>query len=189
MRRSRTSRRGWSAEGRTFRTVDTSSSTARIIVEPDFFQFYLRRAGAPWASDQVSDDGYDKHLWTDGAFVYVGTRRKYGSTVVDVVLLQAKPDRPDPSWQHVVEVSLEAGDPTIEVFSWDAVPDAPTAVVHAVAAPIRLRASWTGLVPGRFEGLDEHGESDERLLLELWPEPPSEDRVIRAWPDWSDRST
>lgn len=165
--------------------VSTRQKVERIIVEPDYFQFYVRRVGAPWLADQVSDGGYARRLWSGGAFAYVGTLRKFGSTPVDVVVHPAKPDDPDGVWQHVAEVSLEAGDPTLEVFSWGAAPDAPTAVVEVPAAPLRLRASWAGLEQGRFEGMDDNSESGEHLFLELWSEPLSDDLVIRSWPHWA----
>lgn len=50
--------------------------------------------------------------------------------------------------------------------------------------PLRLRAMWTGLVPGLAEGLPEEGNSDERLLFQIWPAPADERRVLRWWSDW-----
>lgn len=164
--------------------MDTWWSGDRIFVEPDYFQFYLRRATAPWAADRVTAVGYAQRLWTNGAFVYVGTHRKYGATPVGIAVRTSKPDRPDEAWQHVVEVSLDAGEPSLEIFNWDTVADAPAAVVPVQASPLRLRASWAGLVRSRFEGLGNNGNSEERLLLELWPEPPTDDLVVRSWPHW-----
>lgn len=162
--------------------------TRRVVVQPDYFQFYMRRAGAAWVSAQVTDLGYARHLWTDGAFVYVGTYRKYGPVPVDIDVLPARPDLPERSWQHVVEVLLDNVSAVLEVFDWNAALDAPTAVVQIPESAVQLRCSWTGLVPDRFEGLDGDGESDERLLIQIWPAEGSRDTVVRWWPHWKRRA-
>jgi hypothetical protein len=150
-------------------------------VEPDYFQFYLRRAGAPWASDAVSEPGYAARLWTDGGFVYVGTARQFGTTPVDVDVTTAPPGPAAPSWQHVAEVSLESGG-AIEVLSWGA--DDPVVTIDVDGGPLRLRVSWTGLVAERFEGMEADGSSDERLAITIWPAPAAPAEVVRRWDGW-----
>ena len=153
-----------------------------FTVEPDYFQFYAMRSGAEWASDRVPSAGYEAHLWSDGAFVYIGTARKFGSTSVAVEVWERRPPADiAPEWQHVAEVSLEAGG-DLEVCSWD--PDPRAAVISIDEGPQRLRVHWTGLAADRFEGLDEQGNSDERLLLQLWPAVVGPAWVIRWWPEW-----
>jgi len=160
----------------------TSMVTHTFTVEPDYGQFYARRAGAPWASADVPSEGYERALWSDGAFVYIGTYRRYGTTSVEVSTLTGPPiDDADPAWQHVAEVSLDPGG-DLEIFSWGA--DVPVATVPIEAGPVRLRVLWRGLVGGRFEGMDDDGESDEGLGLLIWPEPPREAAVLRWWEHW-----
>ena len=40
-------------------------------VEPDYFQFYLQRSGAPCRSDQVTDEGYEAGAPLDGGWLRV----------------------------------------------------------------------------------------------------------------------
>jgi hypothetical protein len=149
-----------------------------VEVDVDYGQFYARRAGAPWTSNEVTTVGYEQHLWTDGWFVYIGTTKRYGPTPVRVEGHDGRADDPDDSWQHVVEVSLQGGGP-LELYSW--APSEPEATIEIDPGPVRLRAGWRGLVPGRIEGLDDEGNSDEELLLQLWPAEPAPDVVLRCW--------
>ena len=151
------------------------------VVEPDYFQFYARRSGAAWASDKVPPEGYQARLWSDGGFVYVGTRRKFGTTPVDVAVLPSRASDPDALWQHVVEVSLAPGGP-LEIFDWPG--DEPALTIELPPGDMRLRVSWQGLVEGRYEGMDENGNSDERLLFELWPAPVESLSIVKEWSGW-----
>lgn len=151
-------------------------------VEPYGGQFYLRRAGSGvWHSGDVPSDGYERHLWSNGVFVMVGTVRMYGTTPLQVEVLASAPDLlAGDDWQHVVEESLEAGG-DLEVFDWDG--EEPVATVPVPDQPVRIRVSWAGLVEENvFDGLDEDGNSDERLLLQLWPQEVDGPRVLRCWP-------
>ena len=152
-----------------------------VSIEPDYFQFYVRRHGAAWASDAVPQEGYRDRLWTDGGFVVVGTYRKFEAMPVRVEVLDADPGPPEAGWQHVAEVSLGSGGP-VELFHWGV--DDPALTIDAPTEPLRLRAHWQGLVPGRFEGLDDDGRSDERVLLQLWPSVLGPPGVLRRWEGW-----
>lgn len=163
----------------------TAPTTLDLSVEPEYFQFYLRRAGAPWSSDQVPDRGYRAHLWSNGSFVYVGTARKFGTTAVRLRRFDREPSvADDPPWQHVAEASLEPGG-DLEVLSWNE--DDPVGTLVVPADPLRLRVSWAGLVGGRFEGLDESGGSEEHLEVHVWHAPFTEPRVLRWWDPWTSR--
>jgi hypothetical protein len=151
-------------------------------IEPDYFQFYARREGAAWASDRTTDAGYEAHLWSNGAFVTIGTARKFGTTAVVVAVWDSPPDQPDEHWQHVAEVSLEPGGP-LEVFSWGN--ETPAVVVPIDEGWVRLRVLWSGLVAGRYEGVDEDGNSDKHLTLQVWGAPPSPSAVVRWWSRWA----
>jgi hypothetical protein len=150
-------------------------------IEPDYFQFYARRAGAKWASDQTTDAGYEAHQWSNGGFVTIGTARKFGTTTAAVEVWHTPPDQPDEHWQHVAEVSLEPGG-QLEIYSWG--DETPAVVVPIDEGWVRLRVLWTGLVAGRYEGVDEDGNSDERLTLQVWSALPSPPAVVRWWSKW-----
>ena len=156
-------------------------SVVTTQVEPDYFQFYARRADAGWASDQTTSMGFEAHLWSNGQFVTVRTARKFGTTAVAVEVWDAPPDPPDEHWQHVAEVSLEPGGP-LEVFGWD--DDTPAVIVPIDEGWVRLRVLWAGLVAGRFEGMDEDGNSEEHLMFQVWGAPRSPSAVIRWWSRW-----
>ncbi|MBX3314505.1 MAG: hypothetical protein KF906_09315 [Actinobacteria bacterium] len=149
------------------------------IVDVDYGQFYAMRSGSSWASDRVPSQGYEDYLWSDGAFVYIGTTRRYGKTNVRIEMEHEAPEgEPSRDWHHVAEVSLDPGG-DLEVYSWG--DDSPAATVPLDGSAIRLRVCWRGLVSGRFEGLDEEGKSDEELLIQLWPAEPADSRVTRWW--------
>lgn len=170
------------ASPRGYRLMVASQRAWSFTVEPDYAQFYGLRSGAEWASDRVPSAGYEAHLWSDGAFVYIGTARRFGTTSVAVEVLGQTPSADiAPEWQHVAEVSLDAGG-DLEVCSWD--PEPRAAVVPIDGGPMRLRAHWTGLTAARYEELDEQGNSDERLLLQLWPAAVAPAQVVRWWPEW-----
>jgi hypothetical protein len=156
-------------------------SVVTAEVEPDYFQFYARRANAEWASDKTTEAGYEAHLWSNGGFVTIGTARKFGTTAVAVEVWDIRPDEPDERWQHVAEVSLEPGD-SLEILSWG--DETPAVVVPIDDGWARLRVLWSGLVAGRFEGLDEDGSSDEHLTFQVWSTPPSPPTVVRWWSEW-----
>ena len=68
------------------------------------------RSGSAWASDQVPSHGYEEYLWSDGAFVCIGTTRRFGATSVRIEVLSAAPTaEPPDDWQHVAEASLDEG--------------------------------------------------------------------------------
>lgn len=158
---------------------DQDSQTC--VVEPDYFQFYARLAGAELASDQVSPAGYRDRLWTNGQFVYIGTSRKFGAMTLTVEVQQHRAPSPGADWQHVAEVSLGSGH-RLEVLSWDS--DVPAMTCDLPLRAFRLRVLWQGLVQGRFEGLDENFESDERVLIQMWPAAEAPSQVLRRWNGW-----
>ncbi len=155
--------------------------TACGSVEPDYFQFYVRRTEDLSVDTSVPDRGYEAHLWSTGLWVYVGTCRKLGTTVVTVEVLDGPPTGPDPGWQHVAEVSLDAGG-AVKLMNWEGWD--PALEVDVDPGPLRLRVGWRGLVAGRFEGMDDNDESDEELLLQLWSAPVAPLQTIRRWVEW-----
>lgn len=151
------------------------------LVEPDYGQFYMRRAGADWQSADVPSDGYERLLWSSGSFVMVGTVRKYGTTKLEIRVHDSAPEVPPADlWQHVIEESLDPGG-DLEVFSWD--DGEPVMTVPVPHEALRLRVSWAGLdEENTFEGLNENGESDEHLLIQVWPREVDRPSVLRCWP-------
>lgn len=151
------------------------------VVEPDYFQFYAKRVGAVWFED-VSADVYRQRLWTDGGFVVISTFRKFGTTPLTVDVLPAEPEPPAAHWQHVAEVSLNAGGP-LEILSWPG--DVEPRSMHVIpAGSVRLRVQWGGLVPNLPEGMTRQGESSEYLALVVWPAPIAPFAVLREWDSW-----
>ncbi len=141
-------------------------------VQADYLQFYARRAGAAFAGDQVDEDGYERRLWTDGSFVYLGTAGQHATPEVEVEVLDgAPPTEPPTAWDHVVETSLEAGG-DLEVLDWD-VGRPPAGIVPRPRGPLRLRVHWAGL-----------GREDESLLFQLWPASAADTVVLRWWSGW-----
>ena len=151
------------------------------VVEPDYFQFYARREGAEWLAG-ATHEVYRNRLWTDGGFVVVSTLRKFGTTRITVEVLAGEPKLPGDEWQHVAEVSLDAGGP-LEVLSWPGDQE-PRSTHEIPACPVRLRVLWGGLVAGQFEGMDDEGDSDEHLALQIWPAQTAPPAVLRAWDSW-----
>jgi hypothetical protein len=151
------------------------------LVEPDYGQFYLCRAGADWQSADVPSDGYERHLWSSGSFVMVGTVRRYGTTKLEIRVHDSAPEvLAADLWHHVVEESLEPGG-DLEVYSWDG--GEPVATVPVPHQAVRFRVSWAGLdEENTFEGMNENGESDEHLLLQVWPQEVGRPNVLRCWP-------
>lgn len=150
-------------------------------VEPDYFQFYAKREGAEWLSD-VTDDVYRDHLWTDGGFVVISTVRKFGTTPITLDVVAGAPGPPGDEWQQVVEVSLEAGG-RLEILSWPGDQE-PRSIHDVPAGPVRLRVQWAGLVPDRFEGMDDDGNSEEHIAFVVWPAPVTPPSVLRVWSFW-----
>lgn len=164
--------------------VATSNASHSLLVEPDYSQFYMRRGGSDaWHSADVPSIGYERHLWASGTFVYVGTVRQYGTTAVRVEVLSAPPTAlPDGAWQHVVEESLGVGG-DLDVFSWPG--GEAVATIPIPHEAVRLRVCWAGL--------DEDGDADEHLLVQIWEQDLGGPAVLRWWPAWelpvaSDRS-
>jgi hypothetical protein len=150
------------------------------VVEPDYFQFYACRDGAPMPD--VSAETYQDHLWSDGGFVVISTVRKFGTTPLSVDVVPEEPGAPDDHWQHVAEVSLD-GDGPLEVLSWPG--DVEPRSLHQIpAGPVRLRVHWGGLEPGLPEGMSVQGVSDEHVALMVWSAPIAPFAVVRAWDGW-----
>lgn len=155
------------------------------VVEPDYFQFYAKRVGAPWLTD-VTDETYRHRLWTDGSFVVISTVRKFGTTRVTLDVVEDEPEPPSEEWQHVAEVSLDRGGP-LEILSWPG--DQEPQSMHVIpAGPVRLRVQWGGLVPGLPEGMYEQGNSDEHLAIVVWPAAIAPFAVLREWDSWPQAS-
>ncbi len=155
-------------------------STAKVVVNPWYRQFYLRRGDAPWASDQLSRAGIERALEESGGFVYVGTSM-YGNPVDVTLELHDDDPSPDDRADRVTEVSLSGSGP-LGVLSWGETE--PELVFELPEGPLRLRASYSGLAAAdAHPDNDVSGEelSPERILLQLWPGPPGEPAAIKTW--------
>lgn len=150
-------------------------------VDPDYFQFYVKTPSAEWASDRVTEAGYEAHLEAPSAgFIYVGTLKRFSDTPVRVEVHDSEPRDLSEDWAHVAEVSFE-GNGRLEVQSWGG------DLAFAIPTPdgsLRLRAGWAGLESDLSEGLREDGTSAEHIILQIWPAPRAGRRVLRWWPEW-----
>lgn len=155
-------------------------STARAVVNPWYRQFYLQRGDEPWASDRITAEGYDRALDAVGGFAYVGTSM-YGNPVE--LTLELHDDEPAllEKADRVTEVSL-TGSGALGVLSWGELE--PELTFELPEGSLRLRASFSGLAAA-----DSHPDNDvsgdelspERIVLQLWPAPPTEPAAVRVW--------
>jgi hypothetical protein len=139
-------------------------------IEPDYFQFYARRAGAAWASDPATDAGYEAHLWSNGGFVMIGTARKFGTTEVGVEVWDTAPDQPDEQWQHVAEVSLEPGG-SLEILAGE--PKLRPSLARAQEGtqethPVNTRAGWDKGRDERWPASGVKAHTPAALRRGLW---------------------
>jgi hypothetical protein len=151
-------------------------------VDPDYFQFYVKTPSAEWASAEVTELGYEAHLEAPSqSFIYVGTLKKFSDTPVRVEVHDSEPSALSNDWLHAAEVSF-VGDERLEVVSWNG---DVVVTIQTTNGPLRLRAAWAGLEPELIEeGRREDGTSDERILLQIWPAPLAERRILRWWSEW-----
>jgi len=152
-----------------------------MVVKPWYRQFYLRRGDAEWASDRVSDRGYERRLEAIEGFVFIGTTMYGSPTSVVVELHDGDVGRLDSSADRVVEASI-SGEGSIAILNWGEVQ--PVRVMSVPRGSARLRTSWFGIGaaevhPGNDRGGDE--ESPEHLLLQLWPAPMTDSCLVRKW--------
>lgn len=151
------------------------STTA--VVTPWYRQFYLRRGEADWASDQVSEAGYERGLDAIDGFVYVGTTMFGNPTEVSVEVHESHPEPSDEA-DRVVEVPL-AGSGSLAILSWGS--SEPEATVELPEGPCRLRASWYGMADAEQHPDYDLGGADlspERVLVEIWPAPDAPAAVL-----------
>lgn len=150
-------------------------------VAPDYFQFYVKTPTAEWASDRVTEAGYEAHLEaTSRGFIYVGTLKRFLGMPVRLEVHDSEPRDLSDDWAHVAEVSFE-GHGRLEVQNWGG------DLAFAILTPdgsLRLRAGWAGLERELSDGLREDSTSDERIVLQIWPAPVDVRRVLRWWPEW-----
>jgi hypothetical protein len=156
-------------------------SAAHVVVRPWYRQFYLQRGDAPWASDRITEAGYEAALDAVDGFACVATSMYGNPAAVTVELHEREPPPAEEEADRVTEVSLSGSGP-LGVLSWGETE--PELTVELPEGPLRLRASFSGLAAA-----DAHPDNDvsgdelspERILLQLWPAPPSGPAVIRAW--------
>lgn len=156
------------------------TSSLEVTVNPWYRQFYLLRGDDPWASDQVSREGYERRLDAIGGFVYVGTSM-YGNPVVVTLELHDEEPRVSEDADHVADVPL-SGSGTLAVLNWG--DNEPEATFELPAGPLRLRTVHAGLAAA-----DAHPDNDlagedpspETIVVQLWPAPAEPARTVRAW--------
>jgi hypothetical protein len=142
--------------------------SVNAVVNPSYWQFYLTRGDAEWASDRVSDDGYRDHLECIDGFVYVGTST-YGSPTS--VTIEVHDSEPAPmTADRVFEVTLD-GEGSMALWDWQP-GDGPVARVELPKGLVTLRGSWTGEMAASMSPECEApagSPSPEEIRLQLWP--------------------
>jgi hypothetical protein len=157
------------------------SSRTTVTVQPSYSQFYLKRGDAEWASESVSDEGYEARLEVIDGFVYVGVSMYGNPTEVTFEVYDSLPTEIIPEADHVVEASITSEGPMC-IFSWG--DDFPEVFIDTPSGPLRLRASWKGIAAALARP-DREGTSDEvspeSLVFQVWPAPVRPQELLRAW--------
>lgn len=158
------------------------NSSHSVRVYAGYRQFYLRDA------DRLSGSG-DPSFWTEEAFrtrmpiapgIVGAFTDTYGEVPVTLRVLDAAPALELAAFDHVVEGPLElsAGRAALE-----GCPDEPTGLVLTLPpGSCRVRISMMGLRPEP----DETEYNGDSYIVEIWPAPAAERRVLK---DWSGPST
>lgn len=142
-----------------------------VVVKPWYRQFYLRRGGADWASDRVSDEGFAVGLEAIDGFVFIGTTM-YGSPIAVALEVHASDPGARLGADRFAETCL-VGSGDVAVHNWD--PDDLPVMTRAVpAGDLQMRANWFGTAEAETHP-DYHSGgvalSPERIVLDLWPMP------------------
>lgn len=138
------------------------------VVRPWYRQFYLRRGPAPWASDEVSSDGYATGVEAIGGFVYVGTTMYGSPTNVTIEVSDAEPANPHGT-DRSATVTIR-GEGSLALLSWGE--DEPVAIAHAPEGPLRCRVIRTGTdAASNHPDVEGGGESlsPEAIVIQVWP--------------------
>jgi len=147
-----------------------SSTRISAVLKPWYRQFYVRRGDAPWASDEVSSEGYDRGVEAIGGFMYVGTTMYGSPTTVTVEVTETEPPTPsDADKCATVEVG---GAGPLALLSWG--DDEPVAIIDVPRGSLRCRVSWTGSEEASAHPDAEIGgqsPSPEALRIQVWPAP------------------
>ncbi|MDR6639052.1 hypothetical protein [Paenarthrobacter nitroguajacolicus] len=116
---------------------------------------------------------------SDPAGLYVHFGRRSGGSSLRIILMEERPPdaTDDALWEDIVEVSFTL--PAGRKLKWSSWAAETSGTLDAILpGTYRLRASEKG----RDEGAE--GEFTEQLLdwylLEIWPEPPRPDQILRS---------
>jgi hypothetical protein len=163
--------------------TDVTGGEVTVVVDVDYWQFYLKDAASGWESDTFDESDFADHLGVRSGFIYVGSGRHFGNVRVRILVLDHEPGPPPAHWQHTAEVSVvSTGE--LEVYGWWS--QGPAATVHVPAGPLRLRVGWEGVVP--FEYTDEFWDSPstEQVTVQVWPAPLARKVVLRRYEGWAE---
>lgn len=141
--------------------------TTSIVVKPWYWQFYLRRGDAEWASDRVSDAGYASGAEAIDGFVYIGTTMYGSPTQLTVDVTEQTPPAPT-SAERSLDVLLGGAGP-LAVLSWG--DDDPVAVVEVPVGALKMRVNWTGTdAASQHPDVEVGGNtlSPERIDIQIW---------------------
>lgn len=143
-----------------------------------YSQFYLT-IGESYPEDMgAAFAGQSNGLCGSGVAgsVFFVTGLHTGTVPLTVVSFDSRPE-PVGAWEDIVEVSLVVDAGPVRILSWGG---EQTAELAVEPGHYRLRYCVSGMDAGREADtrLEDDGELD-RYLVQLWPEPPSDDIVVR----------
>jgi hypothetical protein len=163
-----------------------------LTVESDYGQIYVYDPGLSAEASLTTQDTEDDNQLTGALDDAYESRRfvGYDTGLVDILtpsqynpkarirleIGTGEPALETSGWQHVVEVPLPAPSGTL-VFEASG---GGAQVEAAVPADI-YRARISGR--GYREGVGEI-EGAEEYLVELWPAPEAEPKLVKYWPGW-----
>jgi hypothetical protein len=162
--------------------TEATGGELTVVVDVDYWQFYLKDAASPWASEDFDDPDFADHLGVRDGLVYVGSGRHFGDVTVRVSVLDQQPGSPPDRWQHAAEASLMSSG-VLEVYGWS--DNGPLASVPVPAGSVRLRLGWEGVVPFRYADELLDLPSTEQVTIQVWSAPVADKAVLRrhAWAD------
>ncbi len=163
--------------------TEATGGELTVVVDVDYWQFYLKDAASEWLSDTFDHSDFADHFGVRDGFVYVGSGRHFGDVTVRIVVRDREPGPPPARSQHVAEVSLVS---TGELEVHGCLSEGPEATVHVPAGPLRLRAGWEGVVPFRYTDEFLDAPSTEQVTVEVWSAQLAGKVVLRRYPGWAD---
>jgi hypothetical protein len=142
-------------------------------VSIDYHQFYLWDRGmTDQAPEQYTDEDVSRRIKT-GPHVVVIQPERNDTVPVALEVHDADPGFEPSGWDHIAEASLELPTGRLQVHECLG---GPVAEIAVEPGWYRVRSHHGGL-----GSVQESGAGEDRYLAVLWPDAPSEVKVIKQW--------